>query len=195
MSEGGMLDWKRQKLKLVKTADYSEIQKPLPKLPNDCKWHQDQDTKEWSIISIPKSELDTIEHTENSVYDNSKNSGITHKVLSTDTIQGICLRYKISPHELRKANHFTGDNLHLAPETLIIPTRTKVIINTGESTDKGVRKELKISHFLQALNQSSKQNLGNKEAVAYLDISDWDVDAAVKMALDDLLYESTVKKS
>ena len=156
-----MFDWKRQKLNLVKTADYSEIQKPLPNLPNDCKWHHDQETKEWNIVSIPKSHLDTIRHTENSVDedDNTKSPIITHKVLSTDTIQGICLRYKISPHELRKANHFTGDNLHLAPETLIIPTRTKVIINTGESTDKGIRKELKISHFLQALNQSSKQRV------------------------------------
>jgi LysM repeat protein len=195
MSEGGMLDWKRQKLKLVKTADYNEIKKPLPNLPNDCKWHQDQDTKEWSIVSIPKSEFDTIEHTENSVSDNSKKSSITHKVISTDTIQGICLRYKISPHELRKANHFTGDNLHLAPETLIIPTKTLGVINATESTDKSLGKGLKVSYFLQALNQSSKQNLGNKEAVAYLDITDWDVDAAVKMALDDLLYESTLKKS
>jgi LysM repeat protein len=185
MSEGGMLEWKRQQLKLVKTADYSEIQKPLPKLPNDCEWNQDKVTKEWRVVSIPKSNTTgTVEQDDSSLLGQNQTLSTTHKVLPTDTIQGICLKYKISPHELRKANHFTGDNLYLAPETLIIPTKN--VIDP---------KSVKMSQFLQAVSQSSKKSIGEKEAIAYLDINNWDVDIAVNMAMDDLIYESSMTKS
>ena len=44
-----------------------------------------------------------------------------HQVQPTDTFQGICLRYKITPTELRQANWFGGSNLSLAPNPLCIP--------------------------------------------------------------------------
>lgn len=187
MSEGGILEWKRQQIKHVKAADYSEIQKPLPNLPNDCEWYQNQDTKEWRVVPIPKST--------STCSDKDQNLSLAHKVSPTDTIQGLCLKYKISPRELRKANHFTGDNLYSAPETLIIPTKKLTVPESFGDIDKHCEKGIKVSQFLQALNQSSKQNLGEKEAIAYLDINDWNVEKAVKMAMDDLMYESSLEIS
>ena len=44
-----------------------------------------------------------------------------HKVQETDTFQGLCLKYKVTPVELRRANKMMGTNLKLAPEKLVIP--------------------------------------------------------------------------
>jgi hypothetical protein len=46
---------------------------------------------------------------------------LEHVVLPSDTLQGICLAYKISSQRLRQANCFSGNNLLLAPKKLIIP--------------------------------------------------------------------------
>jgi len=51
----------------------------------------------------------------------SFSSYIEHKVLPTDTLQGLCLAYKISAVKLRMANKFSGNSLILAPKTLKIP--------------------------------------------------------------------------
>jgi hypothetical protein len=46
---------------------------------------------------------------------------VYHVVLPTDTLQGICLAYKISTTRLRQANHFSGSSLVLAPKKLVVP--------------------------------------------------------------------------
>lgn len=46
---------------------------------------------------------------------------VEHIVIPSDTLQGLCLAYKISATRLRQANHFTGSNLNGAPKKLIIP--------------------------------------------------------------------------
>ena len=43
--------------------------------------------------------------------------------MPTDTLQGICLSYKVSATRLRQANQFSGNTLSLAPKKLIIPLR------------------------------------------------------------------------
>ena len=52
---------------------------------------------------------------------------IEHKVLPSDTLQGICLTYKISATKLRMINQFSGSSLSLAPAKLIIPINSKKI--------------------------------------------------------------------
>lgn len=74
---------------------------------------------------------------------------IEHTVLPTDTLQGICLRYKVALRDLKRANCFFGNSLQLAPNPLIIPT-SRQGINKGyfvglENSDT---KEYKI-HALQ----------------------------------------------
>jgi hypothetical protein len=46
---------------------------------------------------------------------------LEHVVLPTDTIQGVCLAYRLSPQRLRQANCFSGGSLSLAPKKLVIP--------------------------------------------------------------------------
>jgi LysM repeat protein len=46
---------------------------------------------------------------------------LEHVVLPSDTLQGICLAYKISSQKLRQANCFSGNTLLLAPKKLVIP--------------------------------------------------------------------------
>jgi LysM repeat protein len=52
---------------------------------------------------------------------------VEHVVLPTDTLQGICLAYKLSSTRLRQANHFSGNSLLLAPKKLVIPLSTKAL--------------------------------------------------------------------
>ena len=46
---------------------------------------------------------------------------VEHVVLPTDTLQGLCLAYRISATKLRMVNKFSGNSLTMAPSTLIIP--------------------------------------------------------------------------
>jgi hypothetical protein len=74
---------------------------------------------------------------------------VEHVILPTDTLQGVCLTYKVSSSSLRRANHFTGHSLHSAPKKLLIPL-SKQALRTGfirvQDTDS---KEYKL-HYFQA---------------------------------------------
>lgn len=55
--------------------------------------------------------------------DDDNNGGIIyHMVKPSDTLQFICLKYKVSADALRGANGFVGRTLQFAPKKLIIPT-------------------------------------------------------------------------
>lgn len=58
---------------------------------------------------------------ENGTKPSRSSSFVEHKVLPTDTLQGLCLAYKISATRLRMENNFSGNSLQLAPKTLRIP--------------------------------------------------------------------------
>ncbi len=72
---------------------------------------------------------------------------VEHVVLPTDTLQGVCLAYKVSASNLRRANHFSGNSLHSAPKKLLVPL-SKQALRTGfirvQDTDT---KEYKLSYF------------------------------------------------
>lgn len=73
---------------------------------------------------------------------------VEHVVLPTDTLQGLCLAYKISTTRLRQANHFSGHSLLLAPKKLVIPI-SKTALRSGfiriQDTDA---KEFKLHAFV-----------------------------------------------
>eukprot|EP00579_Thalassiosira_antarctica_P013763 CAMPEP_0201946100 /NCGR_PEP_ID=MMETSP0903-20130614/54246_1 /ASSEMBLY_ACC=CAM_ASM_000552 /TAXON_ID=420261 /ORGANISM="Thalassiosira antarctica, Strain CCMP982" /LENGTH=279 /DNA_ID=CAMNT_0048489193 /DNA_START=639 /DNA_END=1478 /DNA_ORIENTATION=- len=104
-----------------------------------------------------------------------------HQVLPTDTFQGICLRYKVTPTELRRANKITmGTNLKLAPAKLVIPTSDK---NQLYAPAGPLTKEQKIASLLSKVSRigcfQNSLALSYSEARAYLELADWDVDCAV----------------
>ena len=106
--------------------------------------------------------------------ENTTTNGVLyHEVSETDTFQGICLRYKVTPTELRQANKMLGSNLKLAPAKLIIPTNDKnQKLRVREPT-----KEEKIASLIAEVSRVTK--LSYSEARAYLELADWDFNCAV----------------
>lgn len=73
---------------------------------------------------------------------------VEHIVLPTDTIQGICLAYKVNTTRLRQANHFSGNSLLLAPKKLIIPISKKALRSGFIRVQDTDAKEYKLHAFL-----------------------------------------------
>ena len=124
MSEGGLFAWKLQTIdnRRGPAGSYTNMRLPTP--PKDQHWVQDLDTKEWHLVNIVPTTDDTIP--EAKVEEDTQPDLLHHTVLPTDTFQGICLKYKITPTELRRANGgFSGTNLHLVPNPLRIPINSK----------------------------------------------------------------------
>jgi len=104
-----------------------------------------------------------------------------HVVLPTDTLQGLCLAYKISATRLRMENGFSGNSLQMAPKKLRIPVEnaasTKgMMVRTQDTTSK----EYKLYAFVAEM-----PSMELVEAKAYLDLSNWDLDEAMRSARED----------
>lgn len=112
---------------------------------------------------------------------------VEHVVLPTDTLQGICIAYKVSASHLRRANHFTGA-LHSAPKKLLIPL-SKQALRTGfirvQDTDT---KEYKLHYF-----QAEHPDISSAEAKAYLELADWELKDALQSAKEDREWDSEDK--
>lgn len=88
---------------------------------------------------------------------------VEHVVLPNDTMQGICIAYKIHPTALRKANHFSGCSLMLAPKKLVIPVSKKALRGGFLRVQDTASKEYKV-HAIQA----EVTDLSTTEATAYV---------------------------
>ena len=86
---------------------------------------------------------------------------VEHVVLPTDTLQGICIAYKVSATNLRRANHFTGHSLHLAPKKLLIPVSGKALRAGYIRVQETDSKEYKLHYF-----ESEFPDLSTTEAKA-----------------------------
>lgn len=118
---------------------------------------------------------------------------VEHIVLPSDTLQGVCLAYKISLTRLRQVNQFSGDNLTSAPRKLIIPL--------GTNSQKSIR-----SGFVKMQNQDSSEyktyallaeipSLKLSEAQEYLEVADWDLADAIKSAREDVDWDRDIVAS
>lgn len=186
-------------------------------------------------IPLPTVELAiSIDNTRRRSYNNNNanetsligSDGIRyHVVQPTDTFQGICLRYKLTPMELRRANNMVlmESNNHLALHTkLVIPMRSKTSTTITQSSsssssptnnNKSVNqsKEEKIAMLLSKIsslssspslrgsNSGSRNNnvakLSYSEARAYLEIEDWDIDRAIESVAEDFGWSASSSSS
>ena len=118
-----------------------------------------------------------------------------HEVLPTDTFQGVCLRYGVTPTELRRANRMlmTGSDLKLAPEVLVIPSNDE---NAQHRDDARVgwrrrpTREEKIATLVHRASRVAKDGLSYSEALAYLDMADGDVDRAISNVREDIEWSA-----
>jgi len=181
-----------QKLKVgAPTLSYDNIKKPL-KCPKGKRWNYDALNKEWSLVDAekqptpsPPAVLASVVTEDTTGLGNIHIDGpapsafLTHHIEASDTFQGICLRYKITPLDLHRANSgFTGENLHLCPNPLKIPR--------PEPTATVVEGESGLSHNeLVSILLRRCSGMARNEAKAYLMLSDWDLNEALKDAKED----------
>lgn len=96
-----------------------------------------------------------------------------------DTLQGICLRYRVSVMEVRRINLFSGNNIQ-CKKTLRIPLTKGVTITGQENTQ-----DVLLQKFRNETNESTA------EARVYLDDNNWDVEAAVRAWKADENWENS----
>ncbi|VEU33513.1 unnamed protein product [Pseudo-nitzschia multistriata] len=152
----------------------------------------DHDSSNQTTLSIPfkiqrTNSSSTIDSQDNVLGPSGKGilgvDYMEHVVLPTDTLQGICIAYKVSASQLRRANHFSG-TLHSAPKKLLIPL-SKQALRTGfirvQDTDT---KEYKLHYF-----QAEFPDISAAEAKGYLELADWELKEAVQSAKEDREWE------
>ena len=113
------------------------------------------------------------------VLEEYKGDCLEHVVLPTDTLQGLCLAYKISATKLRMENNFSGNSLQMAPKKLKIPMSKGskgMMIRVQERSSK----EFKLYAFVAEI-----PSMELVEAKAYLDLSNWDLEESLRSARED----------
>lgn len=75
----------------------------------------------------------------------------------------------------------------LAPTTLKISVTSQEVLKPTSKSPQQI-KESKINSFLSQL-PSRRNQVGRKEAIAYLEICDWSVEEAIQDAKEDLGWE------
>jgi hypothetical protein len=178
MSEGGSLLWKRQSIDTHRgpTGDYKSLQRPLPEPPEHLVWVRNEETRDWRLEERPEEDfVATAEFI-------GETDMIVHDIQPTDTFEGICIRYKVSPTALRQANSgFQGSNLAAAPNPLVIPideghrySQQNLVVDTLDTAEQKLAKM-----------QRSCPRLSKTEAKSYLELNDWDINEAFKDAHED----------
>ena len=120
-----------------------------------------------------------------------KQKYLEHVVMPTDTLQGICLRYKITAVRLRQVNHFSSSSLSLAPPKLYIPVTEETLKSGAIKVQDRTSEDFKMMSFMAEMKMLNV-SISKKEATFYLDSQGWDVDAALKEARDDFEWEDEI---
>jgi hypothetical protein len=187
MTEGGVYPWKRQIIRSAgPTADYSTILAPLPKPEHGLEWRKVG--HEWQLVEKEEETADPDLDAGVNTHESTKQTAIEnvdyviHTILPSDTLAGLCLRYKVSATKLRQINKFSGSNLLLAPSNLIVPIDGKDV-GAIQVQDK-TKPEYKLQAFL-----ASCPHLRLFERRAYLEMNDWNLDNAIAHAKSDDRWE------
>jgi hypothetical protein len=183
MSEGGLFGWKCQKIDTHRgpAASYGKVHRPLPKPPKNMHWAQDLETKEWRLEPTADEIVAEATIVDDAAKDGDRFGFLNHHVQPGDTFPGICLRYRVTPTELRQANGgFSGTNLYLAPNPLRIYTNKAYAKAHVVTSPSGTTPDEK----LQQLRRSCT-NLSKSEAKCYLELNDWNYKEALSNARED----------
>jgi hypothetical protein len=130
-----------------------------------------------SISQPPKYE----DVTKNALINNNNNNVIIHFVKKEDTLVGLSFKYGVEIKDIRKANLFFDDNI-FARKFLKIPK----YIGPSLSEKPSVEDELKT--FIKRFQLKSKC-VDYDEAKYYMEQSDYDIESAIKLYRDDVLWE------
>ena len=106
-----------------------------------------------------------------------------HVILPGDTLQGICLKYKIKPRDLKRAN----PQVDVRDSTL---RGLSVLVIPGDGPCQPRSLEVDVARFRTAC-----PSLGSREARYYLSEADGDFDDAVARAREDTAWEIVASSS
>mmetsp|Transcript_19243 Transcript_19243/g.27061 ORF Transcript_19243/g.27061 Transcript_19243/m.27061 type:complete len:235 (-) Transcript_19243:149-853(-) len=116
-----------------------------------------------------------------------------HNVSPSDTLTGICLRYRTTKQELRRLNNFLGDHF-MALDVLIVPNRGKnlPVDSSVDNTERIVNSLKKITemkdfrssdddiqHLFLSRRLSKEIGIAESRAADCLDSFDWDYNLAI----------------
>ncbi len=154
------MPWRVQKIE----EEYPDIEyflDSLPPPPEGYSWENASD-KSWLLkIKAVQDSSDAVIKT------SSTPLVIEHVILPNDTIQGICLRYRVNITDVRRANYFSGNNIR-GFKSLQIPVQPGVPFEV--QTDS---KEIILQKFRNITNENST------EAKIYLEEKNWNLEDAV----------------
>jgi LysM repeat protein len=160
--EGGMLPWRTQTI-VSNCPDIADIcTRSLPPPPSGYFWERQEENGNWVLLAIPKN------YAEDGAVVFSKPSILEHTVMPGDTLQGICLRYRVSAVDLRRANVFSGNNIQFKT-SLLIPINGGVIVKPQIETHEVILQRFK--------NLTSE---GIQESKMYLEDNQWNLMKAVE---------------
>lgn len=165
--EGGHLIWRAKSSAGNDTPDFS---KSLPAPPPGMTWEQQLD-KSWCLKKTVRIEPEGNEE----VVENQ--CIIEHTIIPSDTLQGICLRYRVSPTAVRRINLFSGNSIQFM-KSLLIPLEAGVSVCRQQD-----------SHDILLQKFKNCTGEGDLESAMYLEESNWDLKAAHAAWKSDDVWE------
>lgn len=143
--------------KHLSVADYS---KSLPNPPVGYYWKRCDD-RTWDLSAFERdlAEPDSVTF--------QKPSNLVHVVMPNDTLQGLCLRYRVSATELKRFNLISGNNVQVLKEVKIPISHNEPVTIQAEDRD------VTLQRFKNATGES------REEALVYLEDHDFNLDAAL----------------
>ena len=174
---GGLTAEKQRK---PKTGYGASMALPLPPPPAGLTWRR-PDGGTWTLVETPAADADGADEPWKDA-DGNMPTHVEHVVLESDTLAGICIRYKVKERALRQENRFDGARIH-ALKVLRIPAAKLRRGARLQEDGPAVREQ-------QLMGAAS---LARLEARVYLANADGDVAAALAEALADAAFEGTAE--
>ncbi|EGC33963.1 hypothetical protein DICPUDRAFT_94916 [Dictyostelium purpureum] len=115
---------------------------------------------------------------------------IQHRVVSTDTLAGIAIRYNTTIDVIKRINLIQGNEC-ITHKTLLVPASGVINQNAVPPPPQINTEEERRRKLIQLLAVS--ENISKEEARSYLVNNDWDFTKAVKNFREDLDWESNHK--
>ena len=114
---------------------------------------------------------------------------VYHRVTASDTLEGICVRYRVKPHQLRRWNAFPGNAFACLSE-LRVP---RSVLPPGFVPQGAETIDEKVARLVRAAGAAGGGGgaLGAMEARFYLEEAGADFDAALAAAKADLEWEES----
>ncbi|KRX06960.1 hypothetical protein PPERSA_07123 [Pseudocohnilembus persalinus] len=125
-------------------------------------------------------------------YDPVRNCNyIVHKILPSDTLIGLSIRYDVSEHKIKMFNDLDGEEIWFK-KTLNIPNPQTNVVGDSNQDLEEVIKQQQISQFkFHVLDEKDKSE---KMAKFYLEDHNWDIQMAAKAYREDVEWEKQQQK-